>query len=104
MTLPSEQADWGFDEPKNEAAITTKQIVHEGHPILLVARDAEDGTWQFLTGGAFSTADALLVALHEIVERDPTICELADLPSGWSAQRDRVGGPWRRARDEAQSD
>ncbi len=103
MPLPSNQSAWAFNEPKNEAAITTRQIIHERCPILLVARDAEDGTWQFLTSGPFSMADALLVALHEIVKHDPTVCELADLPSGWSAKRDSVGSVWKRSRDEVQS-
>ena len=104
MALPSQQAAWSFDEPKNVATITTRQILREGQPILLVAHAADDGTWQFLTGGPFSTEDALLVALQEIVKHDPTVCELADLPLGWVAQRESIGSPWRRTRDEEQSD
>ena len=79
--------------------ITTRQIIHEGHPILLVYHDADDGSWQFLTGGTFSTADGVLVALQEIVKHDPTVSELADLPLGWFAQRESVGSPWRRSKD-----
>ncbi len=98
MTFSSQASGWVFREPRNEATITVRQIIHEGLPILLVARDAEDGTWQFLTGGPFSTADALLVALHEIVERNPTVCELADMPTGWTAQRESVGSSWRKSK------
>jgi len=104
MPPPSQQVDWIFDEPKNVATITTRQILREGQPILLVSHAADDGTWQFLTGGPFSTEDALLVALHEIVKHDPTVCELADLPLGWVAHRESVGSPWHRTREEKQGD
>jgi hypothetical protein len=30
-------------------------------------------------------------------QRDPTLLELADLPEGWRAWRERVGAPWQRA-------
>jgi len=37
-----------------------------------------------------------MICLHHIVDRDPTIKELADLPTGWCAWRDNVGDPWNR--------
>jgi hypothetical protein len=77
-----------------------RQILRDGHPILLVSHDAEDGSWQFLTGGTFSTEDAMLVALRTVVKHDPSVCELADLPLGWVAQRESADSPWRRSRDE----
>src|SRR4051794_14128998 len=42
--------DWPFANPPDVAAITTRQVVHGGEPILLVSHDADDGSWQFLTG------------------------------------------------------
>jgi hypothetical protein len=89
--------DWPFDDPPNVASITVRQIVHGGAPILLVARDAEDGGWQFLTGGAFEVADGMMVSLVSIVRRDPSVAELADLPPGWTALRATVGQPWQRS-------
>ena len=100
MTLPSHQSDWAFDEPRNVATLTVRQILHGGRPILLVAHAEDDGTWQFLTGGDFSVEDAMLVGLDEIVAHDPTVSEIADLPLGWVAHRERIGGPWRRLRDD----
>jgi hypothetical protein len=35
--------------------------------------------------------------LEEIVEHDPTVCDLADLPCGWCAEREAIGSPWKRA-------
>ena len=92
--------DWPFDDRPNVASITVRQIVHGGEPILLVAHDAEDGGWQFLTGGAFEVADGMVVSLASVVRRDPSVGELADLPLGWSATRPAVGQPWERQPSE----
>ena len=88
------KAKWPFEDPPNVATITVRQVVHGGQPILLVARDADDGGWQFLTGGPFDVADALVVSLGGMASRDPTLAELADLPPGWQAVRPRVGAAW----------
>jgi hypothetical protein len=89
---------WPFAEPKNVAVFTSTQVLRLGQPILHVSHDDGDGGWQFQTGmQQVTTGDAMIVALSEMVERDPSICELADLPCGWFAERDSIGGDWRRA-------
>jgi hypothetical protein len=90
------QDAWPFADPPNVAAITMRQIVHDGRPILLVAHDDDDGSWQFLTGEDLDVADGMLVSLKSMVERDPSLVELADLPCGWQAWREQVGAPWKR--------
>jgi hypothetical protein len=92
--------DWPFSDPPNLASITVRQIVHTGEPIRLVVHDAEDGGWQFLTGGGFEVVDGMVVSLASMVRRDPTVAELADLPLGWQASRAAVGLPWQRAPSE----
>jgi hypothetical protein len=87
--------DWPFDEPENVATMTVRQVTDGEEPILLVAHDADDGMWQFLTGGPIEMADAMLVSLREVYRIDSTIGELADLPLGWTAERSAVGRPWR---------
>ncbi|MGF1578857.1 MAG: DUF4262 domain-containing protein [Gemmataceae bacterium] len=92
---------WLFPDPPNAASFALKQTFREGKPILLVAHDddAEDESsgWQFLTGETITTSDAMIVGLSTVVELDPTVNELADLPPGWQAERDAPGAPWRRA-------
>jgi hypothetical protein len=61
-----------------------------------VCHDGDDGGWQFLTGQDVRMEDALLVALEEVVKLDPSVGQLADLPVGWKASRERVGAPWKR--------
>mgnify|MGYP001552235370 CR=1 FL=1 len=94
------KSKWPFREPPNEATITVRQIVEGGLPILMIARDAEEGGWQFLTGGEFNMDDGMVVGLQEMWEIDPTIAEVAGLKPGWEACRERVGGPWRRSEQE----
>jgi len=86
--------EWPFADPPNAATFTVRQIVRDGQPILLVSHDGEDGGWQFLTGAPVDLKDALLLALEEIVALDPSVAELADLPSGWQAWRERPGALW----------
>jgi hypothetical protein len=60
-------------DAKNTATFTVWQIVNGARPILLVFHDVEDGSWQFLDGQAIDIAEAMLVCLHSMVERDPTL-------------------------------
>lgn len=40
--------------------------------------------------------DARIVGLGEILEIDPSLSELADLPYGWQAWRENASAPWQR--------
>lgn len=96
--------DWAFSEPTYEAVITVRQIVQGGEPVLLVSHDADDGGWQFLTAGQFEVADGMVVSLESMVQRDPSLTELADLPAGWQATRAAIGQAWERGPSRAESD
>jgi hypothetical protein len=87
---------WVFDQPPNAAAITSKHVISREKPILLVSHDLDDHGWQFLTGESVSTDEAKVVSMQEIVEIDPTLKEVSDLPPGWSAQRSTAGSSWMR--------
>jgi hypothetical protein len=87
---------WPFADARKTAVFTTQDIIEEGKPILLVTHDQDDGVWQFHTGGIVPASEAKVVALYEIIFRDPSIVELADLPLGWSAVRDSITSPWKR--------
>jgi hypothetical protein len=85
---------WPFEDPENVAVITVRQIVDLGQSILYVTHDAEDGCWQFLTGGQVTEEDAMVVSLKNMCKLDPTLYQLANLPMGWIAERDSVDQPW----------
>ena len=86
--------DWPFDQPRNCATLTMRQVLDGSEPILLVSHDADDHGWQFIGTTDASVADGKLVCLEHIVRLDPTVLEVADLAPGWQAVRDHVGAPW----------
>jgi len=69
----------------DDIAITTRQVLHERWPILLVAHDADD------------TDSALVVGIESVAAVDHTILELSDLPLGWRAWRESPDARWQRA-------
>jgi hypothetical protein len=92
-------ADWKFQDPPNVAVIAIRGIVSGRDWIAYVSHDAWDGGWQFHTNasGPPKESDAAVVGLREIVELDPSVEELWDLPLGWCAWREALTSPWRRA-------
>lgn len=89
--------DWPFDDAENLAVITLRQIMRGDQPVLHVTHDSDDGGWQFLGWDTPQAEDAMVVALSEVVELDPSLKELADLPLGWHAWRKSSTDPWQRA-------
>lgn len=86
---------WLFDQPRNCAAISLRQIVREDAPILLVTHDEDDHGWQFLDGSESpSQSDAVIVSMSQVIESDPSLFELADLPPGWRARRRSINDEW----------
>jgi len=95
---PTPADDWPFEEPPDAVVVTLDRIVQGEAPILLAARD-DDG-WQFLDGEHVFEEDGAVLLLGEIVQLDPTLLQLADLPVGWHATRPTVAAPWSRADGE----
>ena len=89
-------SDWPFSDPPSAAAITVGKVVTAQEPILHVVHDEDDGSWQFLPGGAVDVADAMMVSLESITKMDPSVLELADLPLGWTATRTSRADAWQR--------
>ena len=80
-------------EGKNRAVFTTRPVVHEGRRIRIVSHD-EEGEWHFLCGTTDQPEDGHNVSLGEMLQRDPGLAELADLPEGWRAVRPDAGAAW----------
>jgi hypothetical protein len=87
-------SDWKFPDPEDLATFTERAIVERERPVLYAAHDVSDGGWQFLTGGELSEAGVQLVSLAQIVELDPSLAQLADLPLGWHAERVTAESAW----------
>lgn len=78
------------------AAYVCSHVFEKKRPVLLVVR--EGGDWQFLCGGEHDRdAIPLVIGMNHLIESDPSLAELDDLPSDWQAERSSVGLPWRRS-------
>jgi hypothetical protein len=84
-----------FSDNPALGVLTTVDVL-DGAPIMLVSHDADDGGWQFLCGTTNDPKRGRIVHLEGILASDPTVNEVADLPHGWIAFRNVVGGAWTR--------
>ena len=97
------KSEWPFSDPENTMAISTVRVFNEDSPILRVSHD-DDRDWQVLCDTTVDPKDGIVVCLGCAYARDKTIGELADLPLGWTATRDYVGGPWHREKKPPEED
>ena len=60
-------------------------------PVLLVVR--EGGDWQFLCGNVdhHDPSEPYHVSVGVLLDADPTLNEIADLPPEWEAERSEIG-------------
>ena len=93
-------AQWTFSNPPNVAVFVDRGIVTRGDWIAYVSHDEDDGSWQFHNSepGPVEDGDIMIVSLQNVVKRDESILELADLPEGWHAWRSSKSSPWQRAK------
>lgn len=97
MTKPSPIA-W------HQKAYVCVHIFEDTRPVLLVSRNG--GAWSLLCGHEHDdiTLGARVVGIGHILDRDPTILPLLDLPAEWEAERETPTGDWvRRPPPESES-
>jgi hypothetical protein len=85
-----------FESP-NGLVITTRQVMEEDWPILLVTHDADEPKgWQFVNGHGDTDDKSSGIPVHpeHVIERDPSVTELADLQPGWQASRATKNDAW----------
>ena len=92
--------NWPFDQGKDVAALTTRQVMKDGLPILHAVHYSDDHSWAFTCGTTDDPDDGMIVCMDHIVDLDPTICTIADLSPGWVAVRTAVGEPWEYYQDD----
>lgn len=91
--------EWPFADPPNVAVFTSKSIVKADDWIHHVTHDEDDGAWQFHPStGPAPEEEAAVVALKTVLQLDPSVGELADLPLGWEAWRTSRTASWQRRR------
>lgn len=67
-------------------------------PVELVGR--QDGDWQFVCGNIDHSdqSEPYHVSVGILLDADPSLNEVADLPNEWEAERQGKGNPWIRTR------
>jgi Domain of unknown function (DUF4262) len=85
---------WKFPDPPHTGVFLSQTVNDGTETITYVSHDLEDGAWQFLGDSMSDGGGPVISCFHHPIDRDPSLAELADLPLGWYAERDRVGEPW----------
>lgn len=88
--------DWKFPDKPHTKVFISKAIQEGTEWITFVTHDLSDGAWQILGETGIEDGGPELACLHHMVEKDPTLIELFDLPKGWLAEREVPGKPWER--------
>jgi len=96
-------AAWPFPDDVHTATYCTAKVAREGFPVLYVSHD-HDGDWQFLDATTDAPGERVLLCLGCVYERDASLSEVADLPSGWGAFRPSIGAPWERWENPPEAD
>ena len=97
-------ASWPFEDSENTACYSCSHVLDEGHPVLRVAHDEDDGAWQFLCGQLHELEQGRIVCLGCMIAGDRQLMVLADLPLGWGADREQASSSWVRERNRPASD
>jgi hypothetical protein len=90
-------ASWPFADPYNTAVFTSNRILSGEEWIYYVSHDDDDGAWQFHPkSGPTSEEESAVVGLKTIIDLDPSVAILSDLPLGWCAWREQPDAAWQR--------
>ena len=82
------------EESLTKAVFTTVFVIENKSPIIYVSHDM-DGDWQFFGSEKNVEIDkARIVSLGEIIEMDPSVKVVLDMPKGTDAHRKSPKSEW----------
>mgnify|MGYP001502789084 CR=1 FL=1 len=88
----------GGGEVTEQGVFACECVLDGSRGVLLVSHE-DNGDWQFLCGQAHEVgAIPRFVGVNHLLEHDPSLAGLMDLPEGWEAERGAAGRPWLRTR------
>lgn len=79
--------------PEELGVLTSRLVVDGTEPVRIVIHH-HDGDWQFVCGTTKRASDAMIVGVNHLLDIDPTLEGLLDLPRGTKAFREQPGDPW----------
>lgn len=77
----------------NLGVYSSRLVMDERKPILLVFHE-DDDSWQFLSSEEERADECVHIHLAHILEWDPSVRVLEDLPEGWKAWREKPAAEW----------
>ncbi len=96
--------EWRFADKPHTKVFVSKAILQDKEWITYVTHDLSDGAWQIVGETGIESEGPELACLHHMIEKDPTLAELADLPRGWYAERSTPGEAWERFEHAPETD
>jgi hypothetical protein len=86
---------WPFTAPPNAVTFAHRTVAECEKPVLIFGL-YPDGSYCAYTGEEVVDAEReiVCVCLSHILEIEPSVVELADLPVGWWAVRESLVSPW----------
>jgi hypothetical protein len=79
--------------PETLGVFVCSHVFAQERPILLVVHD--DNDWQFLCGGTHPNGEVpQYIGIDHLVQRDPTLEQVASIPNGGQAERASVEHSW----------
>ncbi|HYV50203.1 MAG TPA: hypothetical protein VFA20_35355 [Myxococcaceae bacterium] len=80
---------------REPVAFVCSHVFQKTRPVLFVSR--ADGDWQLLCGDDHDEPEVpRVVGLNHLLDDDPGIKAVLDLPSGWEAERPGLEAAWER--------
>ena len=99
--------EWPFEGgtfPSNLGVVAHRTLLTGAEPPSRVTHD-HDGWWQALDAvSPIEPEHAVVACMMCLVELHPDLAELADLPPGWTAEREKPGAAWTRSEFEQEEE
>ena len=82
-----------FNESLSTAVLTSKYVMKHASPIVCIAHN-NDGVWEFWGKELIDEAEIMVVSLGQIINIDPSVLDVADMPVEFNAIRDSKENAW----------
>lgn len=83
----------GYKNKAETLSYVCEHVFYNTRPILLVCHE-RDGDWQFLCGATHPGAIPKVVGMEHLLERDPSLKQILQLPLGCDAERTDTSSVW----------
>jgi hypothetical protein len=83
-----------WNDPLDPVVVTVAEVASGERPVLRVVHEPGHGGWQFFDGRPIGDRQPVIMPKADVLELDPTLSGLVDLPTGWLAHRTSRDSEW----------